>query len=239
MELNELKNIVESLLFVTDVPLPVERLKEIIGRVNDDLLSESIEELKKDYIDTGRSFTITEVAGGLQLSTLPHFSKWIKKMYQSKTVHRLSKPALETLAIIAFKQPITRTDIESIRGVECGQVLAKLLERKLIIISGRDKSPGKPLIYVTTSDFLRYFGLNKLSDLPRPREIEELLREREDQQQDLFIEEEPENITGQNENDEEKPLPENNSEQENNLPPSEDIAEKPEQSNHNESPEKD
>ena len=92
---------------------------------------------------------------------------------------RLSKPALETLAIIAFKQPLTRLDIEALRGVDVGGVLSTLLERKLITISGRDKRPGNPLIYNTTKEFLHYFGLNSISDLPRPKELEELMQERD------------------------------------------------------------
>jgi segregation and condensation protein B len=186
METAEIKPILEALLFVSDTPLTLGRLKEVLGNVAQKKILAAIDELKNEYQATQRAFTISEVAEGYQLTTLSHYSDWIKKMYKGRLTSKLSKPALETLAIIAFKQPITRTAVELIRGVDTGGVLAHLLERKMIVISGRENSPGKPLIYVTTQEFLRYFGLNKLSDLPRPKELEELLREREAQQQELF-----------------------------------------------------
>jgi segregation and condensation protein B len=198
MEPKEIKQVVEALLLVSDVPLTLPRLKELLGRVGEKKVAIAVEELKKEYAKEDRSFTISEVAEGYLLSTLPQYSDWVKRLYKGRLVTKLSKPALETLSIIAFKQPITRPDIEALRGVDVGGVLSTLLERKLIAISGRDNSPGKPLIYVTTKEFLRYFGLNKLSDLPRPRELEELLKEREQEQIELFGDEVPvDDHTGQ------------------------------------------
>jgi segregation and condensation protein B len=188
MEVPEIKPVVEALLFVSDTPLTAARLKEVLGNVAQKKVAAAIEELKAEYEAGARAFTISEVAEGYLLTTLPAHAEWVKKLYKGRLTSRLSKPSLETLAIIAFKQPVTRTAIEAIRGVDSSGVLAYLLERKLVAISGRDSSPGKPLVYITTKDFLRYFGLNKLSDLPRPRELEELLREREAEQQELFPE---------------------------------------------------
>jgi segregation and condensation protein B len=188
MEIPEIKPVIEALLFVSDTPLTAGRLKEVLGNVAQKKVATAIEELKTEYAASQRAFTISEVAEGYLLTTLPLHAEWVKKLYKGRLTSRLSKPSLETLAIIAFKQPVTRTVIEAIRGVDSSGVLAYLLERKLVAISGRDSSPGKPLIYITTKDFLQYFGLNKLSDLPRPRELEELLREREAEQQELFPE---------------------------------------------------
>jgi segregation and condensation protein B len=192
MEVPEIKQIVEALLFVSDTPLTMGRFKEVLGNVAQAKITAALKELTEDYRAGGRSFTISEVAEGYLLTSLPAHAEWIKKLYKGRLTTRLSKPALETLAIIAFKQPVTRLAIEAIRGVDSSGVLAYLLERKMVAISGRDSGPGKPLIYITTKDFLRYFGLNKLSDLPRPRELEELLREREAEQRELF----PENDLG-------------------------------------------
>jgi segregation and condensation protein B len=121
----------------------------------------------------GGGFYLDEVAGGYQIRTRPRYTDWIKKLIQPKPL-RLSKPALETLVIIAYKQPIIRSDIEHLRGVDCGGVIRVLLERKLIRVLGRKEIAGRPLIYATTKRFLEIFDLKNLRDLPTPKEIEEL-----------------------------------------------------------------
>jgi segregation and condensation protein B len=129
--------------------------------------------LSSEYEHRKGGFFLREVAGGFQIRTRPEYREWIKRLVQPKPL-RLSKPALETLAIIAYKQPIIRSDIEHIRGVNCGGILRMLLERKLVRILGRKAIPGRPHIYATTKQFLEVFDLKNLEDLPTPKEISEL-----------------------------------------------------------------
>jgi segregation and condensation protein B len=170
--MDDLKNIVESLLFVADEPLTIERLKQIIAGAESKALREALEELAVDYETRQGGFYLSPVAGGYQIRTRPEYREWIKRLLQPKP-QRLSKAALETLAIIAYKQPVIRADIEHLRGVDCGGVLRVLLERKFIRVLGRKEIPGRPLIYATTKRFLEVFGLKNLKDLPTPKEIEE------------------------------------------------------------------
>jgi segregation and condensation protein B len=170
--MDELKNIVESLLFVAEEPLTVERLTKIISGSQTGQLRQALEELEAEYEARKGGFFLNQVAGGYQFRTRPEHLEWIKRMVQPKPLH-LSKAALETLAIIAYKQPVIRSDVEHIRGVDCGGVLRALLERKFIRVLGRRELPGRPLIYATTKRFLEVFGLKNLEDLPTPKEIEE------------------------------------------------------------------
>jgi segregation and condensation protein B len=170
--MDNLKNIVESLLFVADEPLTIERLKQIITGAETKALREALEELVVDYETRKGGFYLSPVAGGYQIRTRPEYTEWIKRLLQPKP-QRLSKAALETLAIVAYKQPVIRADIEQLRGVDCGGVLRALLERKFIRVLGRKEIPGRPLIYATTKRFLEVFGLKNLKDLPTPKEIEE------------------------------------------------------------------
>jgi segregation and condensation protein B len=174
METQELKRIVEALIFAADGPLSAERILETLDPQNGFELDVVIDELNREYQESGRAFTIRQVAGGYQIVTQPNYASWIKKLYLGRQKTRLSQAALETLALIAFKQPISRVEIGQIRGVNSDGVIGTLLERKLITISGRSEGVGRPLLYSTTPDFLKYFGLNDLADLPKPREIEEL-----------------------------------------------------------------
>ncbi len=174
MDTQELKRIVEALIFAADGPLSAERILETLDPQNGFELNVVIDELNREYEDSGRAFTIRQVAGGYQIVTQPNYASWIKKLYLGRQKNRLSQAALETLALIAFKQPISRVEIGQIRGVNSDGVIGTLLERKLITISGRSEAVGRPLLYSTTPDFLKYFGLNDLADLPKPREIEEL-----------------------------------------------------------------
>lgn len=170
--MNELKNIVESLLFVADEPLTIERLKQIISGAETKALREALDELAAEYEARQGGFYLNPVAGGYQIRSRPEYMEWIKRLLQPKP-QRLSKAALETLAIVAYKQPVIRSDVEQLRGVDCGGVLRVLLERKFIRVLGRKEIPGRPLIYATTKRFLEVFGLENLKDLPTPKEIEE------------------------------------------------------------------
>ena len=174
METQELKRIVEALIFAADEPLSGDRIAETLELQNGFDLGVLVEELNRDYHESGRAFTIRKVAGGYQIVTQQNYASWIRKLYLGRQKNRLSHAALETLALIAFKQPISRVDIAQIRGVNSDGVIGTLLERKLITISGRSETVGRPLLYSTTPEFLKYFGINNIADLPKPREIEEL-----------------------------------------------------------------
>ena len=171
--MEDIKYIIESLLFVADEPLPVDRIKKILIQAETGEIRDAMAELTAEYEARGGGFYLDEVAGGYQIRTRPQYTDWIKKLIQPKPL-RLSKPALETLVIIAYKQPLIRSDIEHLRGVDCGGVLHVLLERKLIRVLGRKEIAGRPLIYATTKRFLEIFDLKNLRDLPTPKEIEEL-----------------------------------------------------------------
>jgi len=171
--LENLDHILESLLFVAEEPLTVEKLRNILETVDTKEIRSALLSLAEQYDARGGGFKLTEVAGGWQLRSRPEYNQWIKRMLQPPP-QRLSRAALETLAIVAYNQPIIRADIEHIRGVDCGGVLRQLLERKLIRGLGRKEIPGRPLIYATTKLFLELFELKDLKDLPSPKEIEEM-----------------------------------------------------------------
>lgn len=171
--MHDINNIIESLLFVAEEPLTLEKLKGILETVETKEIKSSLQSLADQYDARGGGFMLYEVAGGWQLRSRPEYNEWIKRMLQPSP-QRLSRPSLETLAIVAYNQPIIRADIEHIRGVDCGGVLRQLLERKLIRVLGRKEIPGRPLIYATTRLFLELFGLKDLKDLPSPKEIEEM-----------------------------------------------------------------
>ena len=137
-------------------------------------LDETVKELNRHYEKANRSFKIQGIAGGFQLTTLPEFDIWIKRMLDKSGKLVLSTAALETLAIIAYKQPISRFNVESIRGVDCSGVIKTLLSKSLVRIKGRDEGPGRPLLYATTDKFLENFGVNRISDLPKLKEIADL-----------------------------------------------------------------
>ncbi len=174
--MDDIKNIIESLLFAADEPLTIDRLKKIITGAKPQEMREALNELREDYEARQGGFFLKEVAGGYQIRTRPDYKEYIKRLLQPRP-QRLSKAALETLAIIAYKQPVIRSDVEHIRGVDCGGVLRVLLERQFIRVLGRKDIPGRPLIYATTKRFLEVFDLKNLKDLPTPKEIEEFGRE--------------------------------------------------------------
>ncbi len=173
-------SIIEAVLFAGEAPIFVSKIQEILGDVKPQEISKLIESLNEQYRSTGRSFEIRQIAGGYQMFTLPEFSTYVEKLNQAKQKSRLSQRALETMAIIAYKQPITKHEIEEIRGVNVDGVVKTLLSRNLITISGRAKAPGGPFLYTTTRKFLDYFGLNALNDLPKLKEIDELVDVDED-----------------------------------------------------------
>lgn len=167
------KSIIESLLFIYGEPLSRDRLKEILeidAKEVDRLLSDIVSE----YALKNTGILIVDVAGGVQMVTNPDCAPWIKKLLSTAMPSRLSIPSLETLAIIAYKQPIIKSEIESIRGVNSDGVVRTLLERRLIKILGRKEVPGRPLLYGTTREFLQSFGLKDLSELPTLKEFHEM-----------------------------------------------------------------
>jgi segregation and condensation protein B len=170
--MQELKNTIESLLFVADEPLTVERLRGIIETADGKQIRSALQALADEYEQRGGGFLLREVAGGWQMRSRPEYHEWIKRMLQPSP-QRLSRAALETLALIAYRQPIIRADIEHVRGVDCGGILRQLMERKLIRVLGRKEIAGRPLIYATTKLFLELFDLKDLNDLPTPMEIGE------------------------------------------------------------------
>ena len=171
MEKKELKSIVECLLFFSDKPLSIEKLAEIMESENFNEIKETVEDLQKEYELRNSGLQVLNIAQGYQICTRGEFSSWVRKLYKSQTTFQLSLPALETLSIIAYKQPVTRGEIEKIRGVDTSYVLRTLLEKKLIRISGRKKLPGRPILYATSQEFLRYFGLREVSEIPSLEEI--------------------------------------------------------------------
>lgn len=168
--MEQIKNIIESLLLVAGEPLTIDRIQNILMQSQRKEIQNALAALSAEYEDRKGGFFLRQVAGGYQFRTRPEYREWIKRLVQPKPT-RLSKAALETLAIIAYKQPIIRSDIEHIRGVSCGGILRMLLERKLIRVLGRKEIPGRPLIYATTKQFLELFDLKDLKDLPTPEEI--------------------------------------------------------------------
>jgi segregation and condensation protein B len=169
----ELKFIIESFLFVSEEPLTLEKMKTALPSTDAKAIKEALQTLQYEYDHRPGSIGLVEVAGGYQLRTRPEYAEWVRKIIQPSG-QRLSPAALETLAIIAYKQPIMRSDIEHIRGVDAGGILRMLLDRKLIKIQGRKEIPGRPLIYATTRHFLEIFGLRDIKDLPAPKEISDL-----------------------------------------------------------------
>ncbi|MGE5611100.1 MAG: SMC-Scp complex subunit ScpB, partial [Bacillota bacterium] len=162
--------ILESLLFSTHHPLTAPRLAELMELSSSKPLRNAIKALNTQYEETHRCFRIEQVAGGYQLLTLPEYGEYLKKLNQREADAKLTKAALETLAIIAYKQPILRAELESIRGVACGETIRSLMEKHLVKIAGRAEEPGRPILYGTTKRFLELFGLNSLKDLPKPEE---------------------------------------------------------------------
>lgn len=219
----DLKHIIEALIFASDEPIDIATIVNIIKAVNKDkeelelypLVENAIEELNEFYDLNSSAFRIIKIAKGYQFATRPEFSRYVGFMNTERKQKRLSQAALETLAIIAYKQPITKPEIEKIRGVNADYILSALLEKNLICIKGRAETVGRPLLYGTTDEFLNYFGISDLTDLPKPREIEEILNDESflEQKKRLLmnlIEDEDQLELDFNENDENSPEERNN-----------------------------
>src|SRR5207245_4011949 len=172
--LSGLKGILEAILFVSGEPLSVDRMLGVVEGVSRAELVSALQALQGDYAAEGRGLQLVEVAGGFQIATRLDCAPWIKRLERTKEGARLSRSAMETLAIVAYKQPVVRAEVEQIRGVDSAGVLKTLLERRLIRIVGRKDAPGRPIMYGTTRQFLQAFGLKDLADLPALRDIKEL-----------------------------------------------------------------
>lgn len=177
---SEIKNIVESVIFASEEEISPKQIKEVLDvfhfKASLADIENYIEELNKEYHDSNRSFKIIKIAGGYQFSTKQDYAKYIGKLFTEKQKKKLSVSALETLAVVAYKQPITRSEIEFIRGVNVDYIVNSLLERELINIVGRANTPGRPILYGTTKNFLKTIGLGSIDDLPKLREINEILK---------------------------------------------------------------
>lgn len=174
--MNNLKSIVESLLFASDTPLTVDKIKAILETEDRKTIRDILNTLAQEYDAEKRGFFLSEVAGGYQLRTRPDFKQWTRKLRNTRPA-RLTRAALETLAIIAYKQPVLRSDIEHLRGVDCGGTLHTLLERGIIRVLGRKDLPGRPVVYGTSKRFLELFDLRDLNSLPTLKDIEDLGQE--------------------------------------------------------------
>jgi len=188
VEKEQQKRAIEALLFLSEEPVKLDKLAAILSTTAEEA-GRRIRELQEEHLSQGRGLQIFEAAGGYQMGTHPELASFLEEAFSEEVSSNLTNAALEVLAIIAYKQPVTRIEIESIRGVRSEHVLDNLLKRKLIKVSGRKEGPGRPLLYGTTPDFLKYFGLKDLGDLPE-LEVEEVEKEEEEAG-------EPENGTAQ------------------------------------------
>jgi len=168
------KRIVEALVLGAPEPVSAQKIAEVVPGLETDDARALVAELGREYEDQGRAFEIWEVAGGYQLRTRPEYASYLRLLHRERPL-RLSRPALETLAVVAYRQPVTRAEIEAVRGVEADAVLKSLLDRHLVRVAGHREVPGRPMLYGTTRRFLEVFGLTQLDDLPTLREMEELL----------------------------------------------------------------
>ncbi len=160
-------DVVEAMLFASDAPVEAERIREVLDLASADLARALVDELGRRLAEQGRVLQVVEAGGGFRMVTRPEVAPWLVRLARSRTRSRLSRPALETLAIIAYRQPVSRPEIDAIRGVSSEAVLDNLFERRMIRIAGRKEAPGRPFLYETTREFLVAFGLRDLDDLPQ------------------------------------------------------------------------
>ena len=182
---SRLEPAIEALLFSSDQPLPIPLLAEALETATEEVV-EGLNRLGRLYAEREAGVELREIAGGWMIVTTAEQAEWVGRMLRGKRRMRLSRAALETMAIIAYKQPVTKSEVEAIRGVDSSGVLATLLERNLVTSRGRSKVVGRPLLYGTTQEFLEYFGLRDLTELPRPEELRALVAAREPEQLDLM-----------------------------------------------------
>ena len=178
MKFDEIKQVVEAVLFAAEEPLSNKEILRVIDEVDIDLksITKSVEVLQSEYDSNKRAFTIRKIANGWQMVTIDAVKPWMRKLYAKRQNQSLTQRALETLSIIAYNQPITKSEIEEIRGVNSDGIVRSLIEKDLITVTGRQKSPGNPMLYGTTKRFLQHFGINSTKDLPNLKEIDELLK---------------------------------------------------------------
>ena|SRR5690625_3858813 len=178
-----LSSVIESLIFASPEPVSAEKICEIIARGEENLGLETgavdtfVDKLNQRYAENGLAFEIDIVGGGYTFATRKRYEPWLSIFQHENAYRKLSQSAIETLAIVAYRQPVTKPEVDDIRGVDSGYILRKLLEKVLIEVSGRLDAPGKPLLYRTTNHFLKHFGINSIEELPKPREIEEILKD--------------------------------------------------------------
>ncbi len=178
-----LSSVIEALVFAAEEPISSDKIREIIVEneeqieISVDTVQQFIDKLNQRYDENGLSFRIEKLAGGYTFVTQKKFHYWLSVFQHENAYRKLSQSAIETLAIVAYKQPITKPEVDQIRGVDSGYILRQLMEKALIEVSGRADSPGKPLLYRTTKHFLKHFGISSVDELPKPREIEEILKD--------------------------------------------------------------
>jgi segregation and condensation protein B len=173
------KSVIEAILLASEKPLTLEQIRGVLDNLDASEVRRLIEELRNEYEQSNRGFRIVEVAGGFQMITAPVFAPFLKKLFKGRNAERLSRPALETLAIIAYKQPLTRGEIELLRNVNVDGVMKSLLDKDLIRICGRKKAPGRPHVYGTTKTFMEHFGLKSLDDLPKIEDFTSLAKDKD------------------------------------------------------------
>lgn len=178
-----LSSVIEALIFSSPEPISWEKLSSIIRESEEELdldrntILKIIDQLNQRFEENDLSFRIEETGGGFTFTTQPRFHPWLSIFQHENAYRKLSQSAIESLAIVAYRQPITKPEIDQIRGVDSGYILRQLLEKMLVKVAGRADSPGKPLLYKTTSYFLKHFGINSVKELPKPREIDEILKD--------------------------------------------------------------
>lgn len=181
MEENNLKSAVEALIFASERPITLEQIKKVLGVADNASVNKIIEELKSEYEAQNRGIRVVEVAGGFQMATRAVFAPFLKKLFKNRYSDKLSRQALESLAIIAYKQPLTKAEIESLRNVNVDGVMKSLVEKNLIRICGRKKIPGRPFVFGTTREFLEHFGLKSLQDLPKIEDFTVMAQKKEEE----------------------------------------------------------
>jgi segregation and condensation protein B len=173
-QIQSYKSAVEAILFVSEKPVVLDQLKEVFPDLKPSQIHDLIKLLQEEYVNRCAGMAVVEIAGGFQMLSDSHAATYIREFYKTKTKEKLSRPALESLAIIAYKQPVGRAEVEVIRGVNSDGTIAHLLNKGLIKITGRKEVPGRPFLYGTTKEFLEYFGLKSLEDLPKIEEFNQL-----------------------------------------------------------------
>ena len=176
-DLDEVKSILEAILFAASEPISLEQFSQLFDDVSVRQIRQQLMLLQDEYQETSRSFQLIEIANGFQICTDRAYHQWIEKFYTRQIRVKLSPSALEALAIVAYKQPVTRSEVEEIRGVNSDSVLSSLIEKRMVRIAGRKPGPGRSLLLATTDEFLEQFGLKDLSTLPSMEEIEEILNQ--------------------------------------------------------------